>query len=165
MPPSSPMLPPELERLDLAILLLENREPVSRWALVTWSITGIVCRSAPPGRNLIREAGPIREYMFGGLRLRLHRDECESYYHNLVSSRPQIYVIARPDEADGAPEPFHVSASFDEANAYAETDEDVYPVDMPPEVYAWSERFVLSHYVPEPRRKRKRRDWKQEGLR
>jgi hypothetical protein len=113
----------------------------------------------------MRESGAVREHLVGGLSLRLHRDECESYYHNLASPRPQVYVMSRPDEVDGAPDPFQVSACFDEANAYAETDDDVHPVDMPAEVHAWVERFVLSHYVPEPRVKRKRRDWKKEGLR
>jgi hypothetical protein len=60
------------------------------------------------------------------------------------------------------PRPFLVSLSFDEANAYLETDDvDVFPVAMPPELYRWIEAFVLAHYVPEPRRKRKRDDWRE----
>jgi hypothetical protein len=44
-----------------------------------------------------------------------------------------------------------------------ETDEIVETVAMPPELYRWAERFVLEHYVPEKRKKRKRDNWKEDG--
>ena len=44
-----------------------------------------------------------------------------------------------------------------------ETDEIVESVGMPAELYRWVERFVLQHYVPEKRRKRKRDNWKANG--
>ena len=36
---------------------------------------------------------------------------------------------------------------------------------MPGELYHWAERFVLEHYVPEKKRKRKRNNWKESGRR
>ena len=89
----------------------------------------------------------------------MYKDEAESYYHNLMAPNPCLYVILRDNE-QGQPEPFRVSASFDEANAYTEVDENAYPVAMPGELYNWVERFVLTHYVPEQRKKRKRKNWK-----
>ena len=53
---------------------------------------------------------------------------------------------------------------FDEANAYAEGDEDVHNVPMPPELMKWLEAFVIAHYVPEKRKKRKRREWSEPHL-
>jgi len=44
-----------------------------------------------------------------------------------------------------------------------ETDEMVESVKMPPELYRWAERFVLQHFVPEKRGKRKRDNWKETG--
>jgi hypothetical protein len=44
-----------------------------------------------------------------------------------------------------------------------ETEELVESVDMPAELYRWAERFVLEHYVPKKRKKRKRDDWKARG--
>jgi hypothetical protein len=41
-----------------------------------------------------------------------------------------------------------------------EVEEDVFSVPMPAEIYRWVENFVLQHYVPERRKKRKREDWK-----
>ena len=52
-----------------------------------------------------------------------------------------------------------LTLSFDEAHAYLEGDENLYTVPMPPEIYRWVEAYVLAHYVPEKRTKRKRRDW------
>jgi hypothetical protein len=57
-----------------------------------------------------------------------------------------------------------VTLSYDEAAAYTEVEEEVFAVPMPPEVYRWVENYVLEHYVPEKRRKRKRVDWKRPAL-
>jgi hypothetical protein len=112
------------------------------------------------GPVLVMAREGVRELLYGGFRVRLHRDECESYYHNLRSPRPHCYVLTRPG-AEGEPVPFLVSACFDEANAYLEgEDVQAYAVDMPPEIYRWVEAYVLEHYVPRPRRKRERDDWK-----
>ena len=51
--------------------------------------------------------------------------------------------------------------SYDEATSYMEVDEPVFSLPMPPEVYRWLEAYVLEHYVPERKKKRKRDDWKQ----
>jgi hypothetical protein len=59
--------------------------------------------------------------------------------------------------------PFLVSLSFDEANAYQEGDGVVYAVAMPPELYRWCEHFVLDHYVPEKKKKRRLTDWRKAG--
>ena len=97
--------------------------------------------------------------MYGGFSVSLFIDECESYYHNLMSPVPRSYVVARMDDND-IPTPFLVSMSFDEAHAYLEGDEEVYDVDIPPELYRWTEAFVLAHYAPKKRVKRKRQNWK-----
>jgi hypothetical protein len=96
---------------------------------------------------------------FDGLRLVLHADESESYYHNLNVSEPRCYVVLRED-GDAAPEPVLVTASFDAANAYAEGDDLVDTAPLDPLLYLWIEEFVLTHYVPTERKKRKREPWK-----
>jgi hypothetical protein len=96
------------------------------------------------------------------LRLQLHRDDADSYYFNLVSDRPSVFVICS-QEAGEPPRPFIATLSYGEATSYMETDELVESVAMPAELYRWAERFVLEHYVPEKRRKRKRDNWKAAG--
>ena len=68
-------------------------------------------------------------------------------------------VIADPDEGEG-PQPTMVSLSFDEAHAYLESEQEVFAVPVPPEIYRWAEAFVLSHYVPEKKIKRKLKNWR-----
>jgi hypothetical protein len=53
--------------------------------------------------------------------------------------------------------------SFDEAHAYVEGDDEIYDVDIPPELYVWVEAYVLINYVAEKRKKRKRVDWKEKS--
>lgn len=156
---------------EFALAVVMDCRPVtsSAWGSKSWTARGVVCgqqyrdRGAEP--VLIREQGEAKEYLFPGLMLRLYKDEAESYYHNLMAPEPQLYVVARADEDQGRMAPFHVTVSFDEANAYLEADDEVYNVQMPPEVAVWMEQFVVTHYVPEPRKKRKRQDWRGEGRR
>ena len=102
--------------------------------------------------------------MFSGLQLNLYVDECESYYHNLMSPQPGCFIVAsEPENPNEMPVPYLVSLSFDEVHAYLEGDEPVYAVEIPPELYKWTEVFILEHYVAIKRRKRKLTDWKQQS--
>ena len=78
------------------------------------------------------------------------------------SDRPSVFVICS-QEAGEPPRPIIATLSYGEATSYMETDELVESVAMPAEIYRWAERFVLEHYVPEKRRKRKRDNWKAAG--
>ena len=89
----------------------------------------------------------------------MYQDECESYYYNLVSDNPRAFVLAHAIDDNDQPRPFKVSMSFDEAHAYLEGDDQVYAVDVPPELYRWTEAYVIANYFPEKKRKRKLRDW------
>ncbi len=110
---------------------------------------------------IIFEQGVITQYLNTGFKLELFADECESYYYNLMSSTPRCFIVAEQNE-DDVPRPFLVSLSYDAAHSYLEGDEIVYAVDLPAELYRWSEIFILSHYAPEKKFKRKRTNWKQD---
>ena len=75
---------------------------------------------------------------------------------------PRCYVIATRDESE-VPLPRLVTLSFDEAHAYMEGEGELFAVAVAPELYRWTEAFVLANYVPEKRRKRKRTNWTGEG--
>jgi len=138
----------------------------NRWIDTRWEAVGVTVgrygNHGEDGPQLVHESGQTRRILYPGFELLLHQDECESYYHNLVAPNPCCYVVVRADD-EGVPVPALVSLSFDEAHAYLEADEDVFPVDLAPELYRWMEAFVLSHYVPQKRIKRKREDWKRSG--
>lgn len=146
-------------------MVLMQRQPsvVSKWSDYQWQAVGVIVTDADADDGeyprTVREEGDVLQILYGGFTVRLFVDECESYYFNLISPTPQCYVIARTDD-DNVPIPFLVSMSFDEAQAYSETDGQVFVVDVPPELYRWTEAFVLQNYNPQKRKKRKRDDWK-----
>lgn len=144
-------------------IVMEKRPPVSQWATAYWKAIDIVV-GAQPGTEpvLMQQQGDIEQYLLPGFEVQLHKDECESYYHNLKAPNPSCYIIANKDD-DGTPVPFIVSMSFDEAHAYLEGEGEVYSVAIPPELYVWTEAFVLDNYFPEKKYKRKLNNWKKDG--
>lgn len=144
-------------------VMLQRRSPPSGkpWLRDSWRVTGVVVHqqlTAPARGALVHSSATEEDYLWSGFPLRLYQDETESYYLNLLSENPSLYVICYRNAQD-IPEPFLVSASFDAAHAYLEGEADVEAVPMPPELYPWIERYVISHYLPEPNIKRKRRNW------
>ena len=137
------------------------------WVDEIWEAIGVtvgdqsdvVPEASQPSSVIFQQPG-LTQYLSSGYHLELYVDECESYYHNLMSSTPRCFIVADPNEHD-VPVPFLVSLSFDVAHSYLEGDEIVYAVDLPPELYRWSEAFILHHYAPEKKFKRKRKNWKQ----
>lgn len=152
-------------RFPVAVLLGWQATPGNRWQSRRWEVYGLVAGEAAGGggrgRTLVREVDGEAHYLESGLEVALYRDEAESYYHNLTSERPSAFVVCRPDEAAGLRAAL-VTLSYDEAESYMGGDAQVHRVPLPPELYRWVEAFVLEHYVPEPRKKRKRDDWKGE---
>ena len=146
-------------------VLLERRPATSPWQEFVWRASGITIgdKAGDDSLQLVREDGESALFLQGGLELTLYRDECESYYYNIVSDRPRAYVVAHVTDPEQPPEPFRVSMSFDEAHAYLEGDDEIYDVDVPAELYRATETFVLANYFPEKKTKRKLHDWRAEG--
>jgi hypothetical protein len=142
---------------------MEKRPSASKWADAYWTAIGLIAGAQQIAEvTLIQEHGTTQQYLIPGLRIHLYKDQCESYYYNMKSPNPGCYIIAyKQDEA--MPRPFLVTMSFDEAQSHLEGDEEVYSVPVPPELYRWTEEFVLDNYFPEKKRKRKLNDWKQDG--
>jgi hypothetical protein len=146
-------------------LVLEYRcSDASPWSRGQWQV--VAALAGQPGASRRGDAVPmhkdeaVERVLCSGYRLTLHRDDAESYYCNLMGERPSLFVVCGEDSGD-RPQPTLVTASYGEAASYSETDESVHAVALPPELYRWIETYVLEHYVPEKRRKRKRDDWKQ----
>jgi hypothetical protein len=152
----------DLPRAFSVSVIMQKSPSANRWEPYHWEAVGVLATGEDGNSELpelIFEKQQTRRYLHTGFKLRLHEDECESYYHNLLSPTPCCYVVTDLME-DGTPIPVLVSFSFDEAHAYQEGDESVYAVPVPAEIYQWAEAFVLAHYVPTKRRKRERTDWR-----
>lgn len=158
-------LPPA--RLPLAVLVRFVATPDNPWQEGSWSVEGVVVSEADlPGATeavgearLIHEASGTRIYLSGGFELKLYPDEAESYYQNLMAENPSAFVLCdRLD--DGSIRPRQVTLSYAEGTSFTEVEEEVFRVALPPELHRWLEQYVLRHYVPQQKKKRKRDDWK-----
>jgi len=152
------------DQLNLAVLM-EKKPSDHAWADFSYRAIGVVVRDpADAAVTRVYEHGNIEHYLVTGLVLRLHPDECESYYHNLMSPEPGCFIVAeQPDDPADMPVPYLVSLSFDEVHAYLEGDEQVYSVEIPAELYRWAEAYVLTHYVAIKKTKRKLKNWHDSG--
>ena len=152
------------EKLAISVIM-EKRPSNHAWVNFTYQAVGVVTGEYPQEREVkkIYEQGGLERYLFSGLSLQLYVDECESYYHNLMSPQPGCYIVAsEPETLDEMPEPYLVSLSFDEAHAYLEGDEQVYAVEIPADLYRWTEAFILMHYVATKKTKRKLKNWSEQ---
>jgi len=146
-------------------VIMESRPSKSQWIDETWNGVGVVAQSGTNKNDIkVIEQGEVKQVIYGGLEINLHLDECESYYHNLMSPEPGCFIVAREEDEEGdetdIPIPFLVTMSFDQAHAYLEGDDTIYSVALPPELYRWVEAYILENYSAEKRTKRKRKDWK-----
>jgi len=164
-PQDSNKLSEDLPNSFSVSVIMESRPSKSQWIDETWNGIGIVAQTGTEKGDIkVITRGATKQVIYGGLKINLHLDECESYYHNLMSPKPGCFIVAREEDEEGEetdiPIPFMVTMSFDEAHAYLEGDDTVYAVPIPPELYRWVEAYVVENYSAEKRKKRKRKDWK-----
>jgi len=151
------------DQLKLAVVM-EKQPSTHPWADFRYDALGVVVREDSDAKTVTRiyQDGEVEHFLVTGLSLRLHLDECESYYHNLMSPEPGCFIVASQSDSDAEmPLPYLVSLSFDEVHAYLEGDEQIYSVKIPPELYRWAEAYVLTHYVAIKKTKRKLKNWHQ----
>ena len=152
-------------RFPVSVLMERRKVEGNPWISESWKALGVTVGTGPTAADC---AGPLclvsgaeaAQFLWTGLEVELFADEAESYYHNLMVGTPGCYIVVRT-RSDGMPEPVLVSLSFDAGQAYQEGDETVYSVPLPPELYRAAEAFVIAHYVPEKKRKRKLENWKE----
>jgi hypothetical protein len=151
-------------QLPVSVVMERRKIADSPWVSETWSAIGVTVGRGPAAAGdepiTLIEGAQAAQYLWTGLQVELFRDEAESYYHNLTVDSPGCFVVIRPRE-DGTPRPVLVTVSFDVAQAYQEGGDTVHSVPLPPELYRACEAFVLTHYVPERKKKRKLDNWRE----
>ena len=158
-------------RIPVSVLLERRLARVGPWSQVQWEAVAVVAGEAVVSERgsatLVHEDDECRRYLWPGLVVELFPDGCESYWYNLLSERPSLFVVCfemdEDEDQDGEIElvPAVVTASQDEANAHLESDDPVYSVPMPEKIVEWVERYVVENYEPEVKKKRRRQDWTQ----
>lgn len=152
-------------------VLVECRQArVGQWVEDQWEAIAVIAgeevMTTESSTVMVHEDASCRRYLWTGFKLALNRDACESYWYNLMSGKPYLFVICHVDEDEDGEEsliPALVTADQQEATGHMETDDHVYSVPMPEQVHEWLERFVVQHYVPAQKKKRKRRQWAEES--
>jgi hypothetical protein len=158
--------PSTLSEMPVTVLVECRQARSGRWVEEQWQAVAVVAGKDVAGHvfesTLVHEDDQCRRYLWSGLRLSLYKDGCESYWYNLMSEQPYLYVVCFAEEDEEGAEslqPVLVTADQQEATGHMETDDQVYAVPMPEQVHQWVERFVVENYVPEEKKKRKRTQW------
>ena len=158
-------------RIPVSVVLERRIARIGPWSQAQWeavaAVAGEEVASERGAATLVHEDDECRRYLWPGLVVELFPDGCESYWYNLLSERPSLFVVCfeRDEEEDDEVEliPVIVTASQDEANAHMESDDPVYSVPMPEKIVERVERYVVENYEPEVRKKRRRTDWARES--
>jgi hypothetical protein len=128
------------------------------WGEDIWSLAGVIPGLSPTELSQIEAQGKV--YIWPDLSLKLFPLHGDSYYHNLMSEQPKIYIVCnQSDEENISFKPLLITVDSDEAASYMETDEQVLSANLSVELCQWLERFVLTHYQPEEPKKRRRKQW------
>lgn len=155
---------------EFPVSVIMEREQIRHrnWLVPRWRLVGIVAgqhiADQNPGASVVHNDQGREQLLWTGFRVRLYRDSAESYWYNLVGNNPSLFLICRQDP-EGDLVPFLVTANYDEAGAHMEADDEVFSAPIPPEMREWLEHYVMDHYRPEPPKKRKRKNWKEEDVR
>lgn len=148
-------------RIYVSVIMERRQGRQGPWPFTRWQALGVTLSAQQsaqaPRRSLVRDDGESRQYLWSGFPLTLHKDGTESYWYNLVGKQPSLFVICRRDGDDMRP--ITISADYDEAGAYMETEGEVFPAPMPPDIYQWLEHYTMDNYQPGERKQRKRKKW------
>lgn len=152
--------------IPVSVVLQRKLNNDSPWGLPQWSAYAIICEKqagVDAGRVLIHDDGVHIRYLWTGLSVHLYKDGNEGYWYNLLSDKPYLFVVCDGNQGDMDIEPAFVTANQDEATGDMEAERIVLEIGMPDEMCSVVERYVVSHYVPEIKKKRKRKDWLSES--
>jgi len=153
--------------IPVAVVLERTIDQSKKWAFPSWRIYAIVA-GAQVAEEYQQLTLPGNKDIFrsfhSGLKLELFKDGSEGYWYNLLSEEPYLFVVCEGEQGDMEIEPNYVTANQDEATGYLESDDIVLSAPMPAELRDLLERYVISHYQPVIKKKRKRKDWLEDSL-
>ena len=133
-------------------VVMEQVAIESRWATHQWLVAGVRADNGGEARVVLEHEG-LRQKLYPGFDLTLHRDEAEGYYLNASSEKPAVFVSWRADEESGEAIPFLATLSYHEAARWMDGGETVDRVDAPVDVIVWLGTWVEENYRPEPKKR------------
>lgn len=150
---------PPLVNIPVAVVLARKEVSRSGWTVLNWEgvavLAGESFAAGEARRQLLREVDGVGQYLWDGLRLELYRDAAETYWFNLTGTEPSLFIVCTEEEG-GELLPIAVTADHDQSTSAVEADCKVFAVPIPAEIIPQLEEFVMTHFKPQKRRKRRR---------
>ena len=152
------------ERHTIAVIMQRTIVRRGPWSVPSWQAVSVVAGAHLAGKAagctpLFEGQGEDKQqFLWTGFSLDFYRDLAEAYWYNLTSDNPSLFVICH-EAPDGEVTPYQVTADPDSATACLESDGQAFALPIPPEIYQSLERFVVTHYQPREKKKRKRENW------
>ena len=133
-------------------VVMQCRAVENRWQSEVWEPSGVLSNyeGAAEPRLLVEHAG-LKQWLYPGLEIVVHKSEAEGYYHNVSSAEPSVFVLWRLENARAVPQ--FVTLSYDEASRWMDGGESVDRVAMPADLFAWVGEFVEQNYRAAPKKR------------
>lgn len=154
-------------KIPVSVVLQRKIDPGKKWGYPIWSIENVFAEGQAagcPDQIVTSETATTQSSVHHGLLLELFKDGSEGYWYNLLSEEPYLFVICEGEQGAMQIDPVFITANQDEATGHLESDDIVLSVPMPVSVRDLLERYVMDHYEPAIKKKRKRRDWLDDSL-
>jgi hypothetical protein len=131
---------------------MQCRAVENRWQSEVWEPSGVLSNyeGATEPRVLVERPG-LKQWLYPGLEIAVHKSEAEGYYHNVSSAEPSVFILWRIENARAVPQ--FVTVSYDEASRWMDGGESVDRVAMPADLFAWVGEFVEQNYRAGPKKR------------
>lgn len=155
--------------LQTAVVMRRERisGPMSRWQPWRWVLHDVLLDDGSLGTapRLLREDDNQALWLHPGFTVELFKDDAEGYYLNATTPAPCWFVLWRMEEAAQLAQepmavPVMVSVSYHDAGRWLDAQENVEQVPAPAEVTAWMAEFAQTHWVEEPKRRKRPESFK-----
>lgn len=147
---------PEHTSWPVAVVLRREMRQRGQWQFPAWSLQAIERGGAENRLTETRIDEGVREFRWSGLAVVLLRSNAETFWYNLTSARPSLFVICQEDPQYGLM-PTMVTLDQDESARQQESETEIFRMDPPAWLLEEVERFVMTHYQPDDKRGKKHR--------
>ncbi len=146
---------PDVIHWPITVVLRREMKTRQGWQFPAWSLQTLEAGGTGEGVEQVRIDDGIRDFRWQGLSLVLYRSGAETYWFNLTSQKPSVFVICREDPQFGLM-PSLVTLDQDESMRQQESEAEIFACAMPDWLIDPAERFVLAHFKPGPRKRRRK---------
>lgn len=147
----------ERTRLPVTVVLRRAMRQRGPWRFPAWQLAEVRPEESAPGLERRAVSEEVTDFVWGGLVVQLVRSDAETYWFNLTSRRPALFVICREDPRNGLM-PVMVTLDQDEAMRQHEGEGEILSLPFPDWLAERVEHFVVTHFKPQPRRRRRRQE-------